>query len=42
MDDKAWKKVNDKPKAVVRKVDQDLLNAAYFGKLTTTTTNFSN
>jgi len=31
MDDKAWKKVNDKPKPIVRKIDQDLLNAAYFG-----------
>ena len=33
MDDKAWKKVNEKPKLKVRKIDQDLLNAAYFGIL---------
>ena len=31
MEDKAWKKVNDKPVKKVRKLDQDLLNAAYFG-----------
>ena len=33
MEDKAWKKVNDKPKPKIRKIDQDLLNAAYFGIL---------
>lgn len=33
MEDKAWKRVNDKPKPKIRKIDQDLLNAAYFGIL---------
>ena len=33
MEDKAWKKVNDKPKPKIRKIDQDLLNSAYFGIL---------